>query len=210
MKVVVISAGTGQPSSTHLLGERLGRATGADEVVHHELRLVAHDLVNAQLTRVPSPSLQAVLDEVASADGLVVVSPVYNASMSGLFKMFFEVLEEGALVGKPVLLGATGGTPRHSLAIDQSMLPLFFYLKAAVAPTTVFAATEDWGDDTSGLVGRIDRAGRELAALVAGQREEADSMAAVDTEEAPEADGDVESVGDLHLTADFAQLMNSL
>ncbi|MEL4356495.1 MULTISPECIES: CE1759 family FMN reductase [unclassified Luteococcus] len=166
MKVVAISAGLGQPSSTHLLAERLVQATGADQVEHLELRLLAHDLVNALLTRVQSPALQRAVSDVVEADGLVVVSPVFNASFSGLFKMFFDVLHEGALLDKPVLLAATGGTPRHSLAIDQALLPLFFYLKAAVVPTAVFAATEDWGDAGSGLERRIGRAGRELAAMV--------------------------------------------
>ncbi len=209
MKIVVVSAGLGQPSSTQMLGERLGQATGADEVRHVELRLLAHDLVNALLTHVNSPALQVALDEVTGADGLVVVSPIYNATMSGLFKMFFEVLEEGALLGKPVLLGATGGTARHSLAIDQAMLPLFFYLKAVVIPTSVFAATDDWGDD-SGLVRRIDRAGRELAAMVGGRQASVNELASVDVEDAKAVDGDVESVGDLHLTMDFAQLMGNI
>ncbi|ROR54879.1 MsuE subfamily FMN reductase [Luteococcus japonicus] len=172
MKIVAISAGLGEPSSTQLLGERLLKAAGADQVHHVELRLLAHDLVNSLLTRMQSPALEQVITEVVEADALIVVSPVYNASVSGLFKMFFDVLHEGALLDKPVLLAATGGTPRHSLAIDQAMLPLFFYLKAAVAPTAVFAATDDWGDAGSGLDGRIERAGRELAAMVRVRRGE--------------------------------------
>ena len=75
---------------------------------------------------------------------------IWNASYSGLFKLFFDVLEEGALAGKPVLLAATGGTARHSLAIDQAMLPMFWMLKARPVPTPVFGATEDWGT-ASGL-----------------------------------------------------------
>lgn len=165
MKVVAISAGLGQPSSSHLLAERLAGATGADEVEHLELRLLAHDLVNAMLTRVQSAPLQQAIDDVVAADALVVVSPVFNGSFAGLFKMFFDVLHEGALLDKPVLLAATGGTERHSLAIDQAMLPLFFYLKAAVVPTAVFAATSDWGHDEA-LERRITKAARELAVMV--------------------------------------------
>lgn len=166
MNIVAISAGLGDPSSSHMLAERLATATGADQVRHVELRLVAHELVNALLTRVQSPALAEVVEAVVDSDGLVVVSPVFNAQHSGLFKMFFDVLHEGALLDKPVLLAATGGSSRHSLAIDSTMLPLFFYLKAAVVPTSVFAATEDWGDSSSGLDERITKAGHELAEMV--------------------------------------------
>ena len=69
-----------------------------------------------------------------------------------------------------MLLGATGGTARHSLAIDHALRPLFAHLGALVAPVAVFAASEDWGSVDAGRLGeRIERAGRAFAALVAGQ-----------------------------------------
>ena len=209
MKIVGLSAGLSQPSSSRLLLDRLVAATGAEEVQVVELRELGHDLVNHLVTRVASPALQQAMEAVAEADALVVVTPVFNGSYAGLFKMFFEVLDEGTLRGKPLLMAATGGTARHSLAIDQAMLPLFFYLKAVVIPTSVFAATDDWGDD-SGLVRRIDRAGRELAAMVGGRQASVNELASVDVEDAKAVDGDVESVGDLHLTMDFAQLMGNI
>lgn len=215
MEVVVVSAGLGTPSSTQMLAERLGRATGADQVHHVELRLLAHDLVNALLTRVVPRELQAALDLVTGADGLVVVTPVFNASFSGLFKMFFDVLPEGALLDKPVLLAATGGTARHSLAVEQAMLPLFFYLKAVVVPTAVFAATDDWADASAALGRRIDKAGGELASMVRLRR--GDLLAAHTTAgdeasggSAGDGTGDVEVVGDLHLTTDFARMMGNI
>ncbi|GAB3699745.1 CE1759 family FMN reductase [Mariniluteicoccus flavus] len=176
--LVVITAGLSQPSSTRLLGERLAEATVAalgsradrsgdqSEVVFVDLRDLARDLTNRLLTHVSPVALEEVLEQVARADAVIAVSPIFNAAYSGLFKLFFDVLEEGALRGRPVLLGATGGTPRHSLAIDQSMLPLFFYLKASVVPTSVFAATDDWGTADSGLSRRITAAGRDLAAAL--------------------------------------------
>lgn len=206
MKIVAISAGLGEPSSTQLLGERLLKATGADQVHHVELRLLAHDLVNSLLTRMQSPALEQVITEVVEADALIVVSPVYNASVSGLFKMFFDVLHEGALLDKPVLLAATGGTPRHSLAIDQAMLPLFFYLKAAVAPTAVFAATDDWGDADSGLEGRIQRAGRELAAMVRVRRGE--SLG--DAVDEPQRKERPATADDFTVTKSFEEMFNAI
>jgi FMN reductase len=134
-----------------------------------ELREHAQDLANHLMTGFPSGPLREVIDSVRTADALVVVTPVFNASFSGLFKMFFDVLERGSLTGKPVLLAATGGTARHSLALEHAMRPLFSYLQAVTVPTAVFAASEDWGSNggTHGaLTGRIDRAAEELARFV--------------------------------------------
>ncbi|MGI8900558.1 MAG: CE1759 family FMN reductase [Nocardioides sp.] len=112
------------------------------------------------------------LGRVGAADGLVVVTPIFSASYSGLFKTFVDVLEDGTLEGTPVLLAATGGTARHSLALDYAVRPLFGYLRATVAPTTVFAAGEGFGSSGGGtsLSARIDRAAGELADLVLNRR----------------------------------------
>ena len=92
------------------------------------------------------------------------MTPVFSASYSGLFKTFFDVLEEGMVDGKPVLVAATAGTARHSLVLEHALRPLFTYLHAVVVPTGVFAATDDFGD--TGLDGRTARAAGELAALM--------------------------------------------
>ena len=110
-----------------------------------ELRDLAHDLANALLTGFPAGDLRDAVERVVRADGVVAVTPTFNASYSGLFKSFFDVLEPGALTGKPVLLGATGGTARHSLVLDHAMRPLFAYLQSLVVPTGVYAASADWG-----------------------------------------------------------------
>ena len=173
--LVVVSSGIVQPSSSRLLADRLSAAVDRHlrdaeieprvDVV--ELREHAQDLANHLLTGFPSPRLQAVIDTVVSADGLIAVTPIYSASYSGLFKLFFDVLERGGLVGKPALIAATGGTARHSLAIEHAIRPLFAYLNAAVVPTGVYAASEDWGGGglapDGSLVKRIDRAAGELA-----------------------------------------------
>ncbi len=179
--LVVVSAGLSQPSSTRLLADRLTAATDrhlrdagivpAVEVI--ELRDHAQDLTNHLLTGFPSPRLQEVLDAVLAADGLIAVSPIFSASYSGLFKMFFDLIERDGLAGKPVLIAATGGTARHSLALEHALRPLFAYLNAAVVATAVYAATEDWGGGgvgaDGGLVQRIDRAARELAGAMAAR-----------------------------------------
>ncbi|GGT01436.1 FMN reductase [Planobispora rosea] len=176
--LVVVSAGLSVPSSTRLLADRLAQAgiealatRGIDataEVV--ELRAHARDLADNLVTGFPNTSLRAAIDTVVGADGLIAVTPIFSASYSGLFKTFFDVLDRESLTGKPVLLGATAGTARHSLALEHGMRPLFAYLRAVVAPTAVFAASEDWaGGDATGaaLSERIRRAAGELADLVA-------------------------------------------
>lgn len=174
--LVVVTAGLSQPSSTRLLADRLAEASAARlrsagqdvRVTVLELRDLAHDLTDHLLTGFGSPRLVDALDEVSAADGLVVVTPIFSASYSGLFKTFIDVLEEGALADKPVLVAATGGTARHSLALEFAVRPLFAYLRATVAPTAVFAATEDFGGSTGGttLSSRVERAANELSDLV--------------------------------------------
>ncbi|WP_110182534.1 FMN reductase [Nocardioides solisilvae] len=166
--LVVVSAGLSTPSSTRLLADSLAAATAEalEEVAVTvvELRDLAHQLTDHLLTGFPGPELSRAVDAVRRADGLVAVTPVFSASYSGLFKTFFDVLEPGLLDGKPVLVGATAGTARHSLVLDHALRPLFSYLHAVVVPTGVFAATDDFGDE--GLDRRVARAAGELAALM--------------------------------------------
>ena len=177
--LVAVSAGIQVPSSTRLLADRLVAATerhlrdaGIDPLTTViELRDHAQDLSNNLLTGFPSPTLQTAIDEVTGADGLIVASPIFNASYSGLFKTFFDVIEHDSLDGRPVLLAATGGTARHSLALEHSLRPLFTYLGADTVRTAVYAASEDWGKSgvpaDGSLVQRIDRAASELAGAMA-------------------------------------------
>ena len=178
--VVVVSAGLSQPSSSRLLADQLATATdralrlgGVEvDVVTVELRDLAHALTDHLLTGFPSGALAEAVQAVRDADAVVAVTPIFSASYSGLFKTFFDVLEDGTLEGKPVLLGATAGTARHSLALEFAIRPLFAYLRADVVPTAVFAASEDFGSTGpgGGLSERVERAGRELADRVLGRQ----------------------------------------
>jgi FMN reductase len=171
--LAVVSAGLSQPSSTRLLADQLSAAAVTAAAEHDvqltieviELRDLAHDLMNHLLTGFPPGGLKGALDAVAGADAVIAVTPIFNASYSGLFKSFFDVLDHEALVDKPVLIGATGGSARHSLALEHAVRPMFAYLRAVVVPTSVYAASDDWGGDTAegALRGRIDRAAGELA-----------------------------------------------
>jgi FMN reductase len=177
-KIAVVSAGLSQPSSSRLLADRLAEATVRrlteqgiqTELQVVELRDVARDVTNNLLAGFPSPALADVIESVTGADGLIAVSPIFTTSYSGLFKSFFDVIDPTALDGMPVLLGATGGTERHSLALEYAMRPMFTYLHGVVVPTSVYAASADWGsgaDTVKSLPDRIERAAGEFAALVA-------------------------------------------
>jgi FMN reductase len=177
-RLVVVTAGLSQPSSTRLLADRVAQATVArladdgirSEATVIELRDLAQDITNNLLTGFAAPKLAAAIDQLTGADGVIFVTPIFTTSYSGLFKSFIDVLEPDALTGMPVLIAATGGTERHSLALDYAMRPLFSYLHAVVVPTAVYAASSDWGStgdaSTGGLPERIDRAAGELAVLV--------------------------------------------
>src|SRR5690349_16510938 len=166
--LVVVSAGLSNPSSTRLLADSLAAATvdalEEVEVTTIELRDLAHEITDHLLTGFPGERLAEAIGAVRRADGLIAVTPVFSASYSGLFKTFFDLLEEGLLDGKPVLVAATAGTARHSMVLDHALRPLFTYLHAVVVPTGVFAATDDFGD--AGLERRVQRAAGELAGLM--------------------------------------------
>jgi FMN reductase len=184
--LVVVTAGLTQPSSTRLLADRLAAATrdeltrlgieASTDTIH--LREYGRDVMNNLLTGFPSTRLGAVVDKVRAADGLIAVTPIFNASYSGLFKSFFDVLEPDSLVDQPVLIAATGGTARHSLALEHAVRPLLVYLHAVVMPTSVYAAPEDWAGgsgpdggwsivDPSGDPARVERA-RAIEVAVPG------------------------------------------
>ncbi|HQD20652.1 MAG TPA: NAD(P)H-dependent oxidoreductase [Arachnia sp.] len=150
MRIVVISGGLGSPSSTRVLGDDIVTRLREALALEGE-ELDAH-----------------VVEDVASADALVVVSPTFSASISGLVKSFFDILEPDTVRGKPVLMAATGGTERHSLMLEFAMRPLLSYLGAVPVRTAVFAATADFGGlGAAGLDRRVKVAAGELAAVLA-------------------------------------------
>jgi FMN reductase len=171
-RLVVITAGTGNPSSTRQLTDRiaqtsldlLAEAGTAATVSVIELASLAVDTARAAVAGFPDETLQAAIGRLAGADAIIAASPVYKAGISGVFKTFLDILDNDLIVAKPVLLAATGGTARHALVIDDQMRPLFAYMRALTLPTSVYAAPEDWG--TTDLGKRIERAATELAVMV--------------------------------------------
>ena len=178
LKIVVISAGLSQPSSTRLLADRMSGATTealaaqgrAVEVQTGELREYARDIMDNMLTGFATERLEVLKTELVGANAVIAVSPIFSQSLSGLFKSFLDVLDTKSMVNKPVFLGATAGTKRHSLALEYAIRPVFSYLRAAVAPTLVFAASDDWGEssDQAELNTRIEAGATEFAGMLVG------------------------------------------
>jgi FMN reductase len=167
-RLVAVSAGTGDPSSTRQLTDRIAQKTlarlpGASSSTI-ELGPLAVDIARATTAGFPNEQLQAAIDRLAAADAIIAATPVYKAGMSGLFKSFVDLLDNDLLVAKPVLLAATGGSARHALVIDDQMRSLFAYLRALTLPTSIYAAPEDWG--ATELGDRIERAATELTVLL--------------------------------------------
>ena len=172
LNLVVVTAGTSDPSSTRMLADRTAqrvaalaerrRATVRTRVL--DLRALATDITTALTSQLVTPKLQQAVDALGAADGVIAAAPVYKAGPSGLFTSFFHVLDNDLLIGKPAVLAATAGTARHALVVDDQMRSLFAYLRTLPVPTSLFAAPEDWGDPS--LNTRIERAAFELVLLM--------------------------------------------
>jgi FMN reductase len=171
-RLVVVSAGTGDPSATRLLTDRTADRVRVLAAEHGnavttsviELREIAADITTALTSQLTTPKLQRAITALGEADGVIAAAPVYQAGPSGLFTSFFNVLDNDLLIAKPVVLAATAGTARHALVVDGQMRPALAFLRTLTVPTSLFAAPEDWSDGA--LAARIDRAALELVLLM--------------------------------------------
>ncbi|MFN3526885.1 MAG: NAD(P)H-dependent oxidoreductase [Paracoccus sp. (in: a-proteobacteria)] len=113
-----------------------------------------------------TPDLDRHLDAFLTADAVIVASPVYKGSYTGLFKHFIDLIDPLALLDKPVLLAATGGGHRHALIIEHQLRPLFAFFEARVLATGVYAASADFADGRLAdeqTSARLDRALAQFA-----------------------------------------------
>jgi FMN reductase len=170
--LVVVTAGTSDPSSTRMLADQVGQRVtdlagrrGRKVITRViDLRELATEITTAMVSQLVGPKLQQAVAALGEADGIVASTPVYAAGASGLFTSFFQVLDNDLLIAKPVVLAATAGTARHALVVDEQLRSLFAYLRTMTVPTSLFAAPEDWSDPA--LAKRIDRAALELLLLM--------------------------------------------
>lgn len=149
LRVVAVSGGLKRPSKAAALAGHLLDLIA--EEVPCEQRLVElgqlAPLFAGAVWRAQLPdAVERELAAVEQADLLVVATPVYRGSYTGLFKHFFDFIDQDALIDKPVLLAATGGSERHALVIDHQLRPLFSFFQARTLPLGVYATDKDFAD----------------------------------------------------------------
>jgi FMN reductase len=149
LNVVAVSGSLNDPSKTTVLLEAIVAALGRRlDIDAHVIKVseIGPSLAGALYRKELSPEVEAELQRIESADILVVGSPVYRASFTGLFKHVFDFVDQYALVDTPVLLAASGGSERHALIIEHQFRPLFGFFQALTLPVGVYAHDSDFTD----------------------------------------------------------------
>lgn len=176
MRLALVHAGISDPSSSLELGELLAQyahdhlsSLAPQERLHIEvvaIKNLGHDLVSQLTERNTSAQLAQALELVSTCDCIIAVTPVYQASYAGLFKMFFDALPPRAIEATPVLLAANAGSKRHALVLEYAVRPLFAYLRARTVPTGILVTPEDHEPQRhADLVTRMKQATHELVTL---------------------------------------------
>jgi FMN reductase len=170
--IVCLSGSPSRPSKTSALVGMIA----ADVVSRTTARLDVFDLVDAgpglgsALRRKDlTPSATRIIDAIEQADALIVGTPVYKGGYTGLFKHVFDLIDPQALVGKPVLITATGGGPRHALVVEHALRPLFGFFEALTIPTAVYASEVDFSNGAltdPGVIARAGTAARQLEEIL--------------------------------------------
>ena len=172
LRVVAVSGSLTAPSRTTALVEAISEAFG--RVLPIEPHLIALNelgphLAGALTRKQLPPEAEAELQRIENADLLIVATPVYRASFTGLFKYLFDFVDQYALVDTPVLLAATGGSERHALIIEHQLRPLFGFFQSLALPVGVYAHDSDFTDykiSNEQLTERIEKAIERALPLV--------------------------------------------
>jgi FMN reductase len=174
VRIVGVSGSLSVPSRTTSLVDAVARAfaepLGAEvEVI--ELGGLVSALAGTNRSELGAGA-QAALTAVETADVLVVGSPAYRATYTGIFKHFFDFVGQYALVDKPIVLTATGGSDRHALLVEHQMRPLFGFFQALTLPLGIFATETDFDNyeiTSEDLRERIQLSTRRTLGLLASQ-----------------------------------------
>ena len=178
-RILALAGSLNRPSKTRALVElaavRTAERFGA-EVVTFDLTDLQPSLGQAASLEDLAPVARQVVERLLSADALIIGSPVYKGSYTGLFKHLFDLLDPASLLGKPILLTATGGGDKHALVIEHQLRPLFAFFEAASLPTGLYAGAADFTDGVPTsltLLARLDRAVSQFAPWLGRQVPEA-------------------------------------
>lgn len=151
LRVVVVNGSPSQPSKTmglvrvilDTLGEALPVETSQIDVYH-----LGASFTGAIERDDASEEVQAKLRLAEEADLLIAAAPVYRGTYPGMFKHFFDLIDQYALANKPVLLAATGGGEHHALVLEHALRPLFGFFQALTIPVAFFASSGDFDGTT--------------------------------------------------------------
>lgn len=168
-KFVGFAGSSSRPSRTRNLVEAItttaAKRIGATSTIY-DLNEIHPSLGSTLEPSKAPPDLVELIEAITNADALIVGSPVYKGTYTGLFKHLFDLIEPKALKDKPIVLSATGGSERHALVLDHGLRPLFAFFSADIVATGVYATETDFTDyrpSSSSLLSRIDRVALELS-----------------------------------------------
>ncbi|MDT7727022.1 MAG: reductase [Actinomycetota bacterium] len=130
-----------------LVLDTLGAATPIDSEII-EIHTLANGLGSALERDQLDENTEAAIRAVESADLVIAATPVFRGSYTGLFKHFFDFVDQYGLAGTPVMLAATGGTERHALVIEHALRPLFGFFQAWTAPMGIYLSAGDFDGTT--------------------------------------------------------------
>ncbi len=170
--VTAIIGSPSNPSKTRALVEAIVtalQATTSIEVTWVELSQLAQHIGPVTSFKAIPEVAQEALRAIEQADLVIAASPVYKGSYTGLFKHLIDFVNPEGLVGKPVLLAASGGSDRHALVVDQQLRPLFSFFRAQTVPSAVYASDADFDGYTvrsDALLTRIHEATQQAARLL--------------------------------------------
>jgi FMN reductase len=177
-KFVGFAGSSSRPSRTRNMVEAItttaGKRIGATTTIY-DLNEIHPSLGSTLEPSKAPPDLVELIEAITNADALIVGSPVYKGTYTGLFKHLFDLIEPKALKDKPVVLSATGGSERHALVLDHGLRPLFAFFSADIVATGVYATESDFTDyqpSSAALLSRIDRVALELSWRINTTRDE--------------------------------------
>lgn len=171
--VVGISGNIARPSKTRAfvnhVAQDVAEAIGAGQVTY-DVEDLGPSVLTARRTADLDDRARAIVEQLRKATVLVVGSPTYKGSYTGLFKHFFDLLDPSLLRGKPTILLTTGGGERHSLIVEHQLRPLFGFFEALTMPTAIYASDRDFVDGVLASNPILDRARQAVgeAARTAG------------------------------------------
>jgi FMN reductase len=149
-EIVVVCGSPTHNSRSALIGEHVARLLGSrglEAGIFNIRELPAQELLWG---RAECPELQQALSAIERAQGIVVCSPVYKASYTGILKAFLDLLPQSGFQGKTVLPLVTGGTPAHTLMIDYALRPVLIALGASHIVSGLFLLDKHLGRTESG------------------------------------------------------------